>query len=155
MARKDPGFAGSAYSPPGGVLALLLMLASSGVGAEPEIHRCTQPDGTVAFQGTPCPEPAETAEPGDQQNAASEPEPRDDFFDFANPFDAVQEPPAPPADTAPAPVSGDRAECEKTTRDAIDAIDLEMRKGYTREEGQQYLAELLELTDKLRACKAL
>jgi hypothetical protein len=28
-----------------------------------------------------------------------------------------------------------------------------MRKGYSKEEGQAYLAELLELTRRLRACK--
>jgi hypothetical protein len=56
----------------------------------------------------------------------------------------------------PGPVSQDRAECEKTTRDAIDAIDLEMREtAYTKEQGEEYLAELLVLTQQLRACKQL
>jgi hypothetical protein len=42
------------------------------------------------------------------------------------------------------------------TRDAIDAIDLEMRQTtYTREQGREYLAALLELTEQLRACKQL
>ncbi len=45
---------------------------------------------------------------------------------------------------------------EKTTRDAIDAIDLEMRgNAYTKEQGEEYLAELLTLTRQLRACKQL
>ena len=44
----------------------------------------------------------------------------------------------------------------KTGRDAIDAIDLEMREqAYTKEQGESYLAELLALTQKLRACKQL
>jgi len=59
-------------------------------------------------------------------------------------------------ETLPEPVSPDRAECQKTTRDAIDAIDLELRENaYTKEEGQAYLADLLELTQQLRACKQL
>ncbi len=63
-----------------------------------------------------------------------------------------------PARTLPAvPVtpSQDRSECEKTTRDAIDAIDFEMHKAYTKDEGRRYLAQLLELTQQLRACKQL
>jgi hypothetical protein len=53
-------------------------------------------------------------------------------------------------------VSQDRAECEKMTRDAIDAIDLEMRENpYTKEQGEEYRAELLALTQQLRARKQL
>ena len=56
----------------------------------------------------------------------------------------------------PEAVSQDRAECETQTRDAIDAIDLEMRENAdTNEQGRQYLAQLLELTARLRACKEL
>jgi hypothetical protein len=48
----------------------------------------------------------------------------------------------------------DRAECEKTARDAIDAIDLEMRgSAYSKEQGEEYLAELLVLTQQIRTCK--
>jgi hypothetical protein len=58
--------------------------------------------------------------------------------------------------TSPELLSQDRAECEKTTRDAIDAIDLEMREtACTKEQGQEYLAELLALTQQLRGCKQL
>ncbi|MEO1246435.1 MAG: hypothetical protein AAFX56_12205 [Pseudomonadota bacterium] len=139
----------------GSVLALLLMLASAGIAAEPEIHRCTQPDGTIAFQGTPCPEPKETVATAGQQETELEPDRANDFFAFESPFDEPEEPPAPATNASQAPVSQDRAECEKITRDAIDAIDLEMRKGYTREEGEDYLTELLELTEQLRTCKTL
>ena len=53
-------------------------------------------------------------------------------------------------------MSQNRAECEKTTRDAIDAIDLRMRQSpYTQEEGRAYLEELRVLTQQLRACKQL
>lgn len=81
---------------------------------------------------------------------------RDDAFDFVNPFDEPAASPTASEGTQPEAPSQDRAECEKTTRDAIDAIDLEMRTAtYTREEGREYLAELLELTQQLRACKQL
>ena len=44
----------------------------------------------------------------------------------------------------------------KETRDAIDAIDVEMRQtSYSQEQGEQYLADLLDLTRQLRACKQL
>jgi hypothetical protein len=42
------------------------------------------------------------------------------------------------------------------TRDAIDAIDLEMRENpYTKKQAEDYRAELLALTQQLRACKQL
>ena len=127
------------------------MLSCASVSAEPEIHRCTQPDGTVAFQETPC---VETSDNGDEHDDRPLPSSSstDEFWDFSNPFEEGDESPEP----APSrPVSQNRAECEQTTRDAIDAIDLEMRKGYSKEQGEQYLAELLELTRQLRACKQL
>ena len=107
---------------------VVLMLAVAGAAADTEIHRCLLADGTIAFQETPCPAPAA---PVDNDSDAAEP-------------------------TLPEPPSQGRAECEKTMRDAIDAIDLEMRgNAYTREEGQEYLAQLLALTKRLRACKQL
>ena len=139
---------------------LVLMLAAASAAAETEIHRCLLDDGTVAFQEIPCAEPAATAEDGNEsgesrglgEHSAAD----DDVFDFVNPFDQPARPPAAAETTTPEPVSQDRAECEKTTRDAIDAIDHEMRETeYTREQGQEYLAELLELTQQLRACKQL
>ena len=134
---------------------LVLVLAGSSVAAATEIHRCVLENGTVAFQETPCPEPATSAK---NSSEAVESDIRtspagDDVFDFVNPFDEP-EPPM-PAET-PELVSQDRAECEKLTRDAIDAIDLEMQENdYTKEQGQEYLAELLTLTRQLRECKQL
>jgi hypothetical protein len=129
------------------VIALVLPAAT--LGADTEIHRCPQQDGTVAFQETPCP-PIQ----GDAaQHDISAPEstlPEDAFFDFDNPYNGEEPEPEP---AAAAPASADQAVCVKSTRDAIDEIDDKMRKGYSKEEGQSYLAELLELTRRLRACK--
>lgn len=133
-------------------LLVSLLLPCAAVLAEPGIHRCPQPDGTIAFQETPCAEPPDDREPQEDKPAATS---ADEFWDVPNPFDEADAPQS-PAEPAPSgPVSEDRAECEQTTRDAIDAIDLEMRKGYSQEQGKQYLAELLELTRQLRACKQL
>ncbi len=130
---------------------VVLMLAGTSIAAATEIHRCLLEDGTFAFQETPCPEPAADvdsgSEAGESHSENGRPAADDDAFDFVNPFDE-------PA--LPESVSQDRAECEKKTRDAIDAIDLEMRgNAYTKEQGDEYLAELLALTRQLRACKQL
>jgi hypothetical protein len=139
---------------------VVLMLAGTNVTADTVIHRCSLEDGTIAFQETPCAEPAVNADDGieagknhpDHGTAAAD----DEVFDFVNPFDDPVSPPAPPEATLPERVSQNRAECEKTTRNAIDVIDLEMRENaYTKEQGREYLVELLRLTQRLRACKQL
>ena len=142
-------------------ITTILLLLATNVGAQPEIHRCVQADGTIAFQEMPCPEPA-PARSADYVDAEGDVEPdndRDDrvedFVDFVNPFDEQEGPSVSTEPGRETPVSQERATCEKITRDAIDAIDLEMRRGYTEEQGQQYLAELLTLTRQLRACKQL
>ena len=44
------------------------------------------------------------------------------------------------------------AQCKKKNRDAIDAIDAEMRRGYSSEQGEAYRQRLRVLTQQLRAC---
>ena len=139
---------------------VVLMLAGTSAPADTEIHRCLLDDGTIAFQEKPCPDPAVKAdvssEVGDSPGAGETPAADDDVFDFVNPFDEPASPPPPSEPDLPEPASQDRTECEKTTRDAIDAIDLEMRESpYTKQQGEEYLAELLALTQQLRACKQL
>ena len=136
------------------------MLAATSAAADTEIHRCLLEDGTFAFQEMPCPEPAvdseDSVEVGVAQKDSAIPAANDDVFDFVNPFDEPAEPPMQSEATLPEPASPDRDECQKTARDAIDAIDQEMREqAYTSEEGQAYLAELLVLTRQLRACSQL
>ena len=138
----------------------VLMLAGTSAAADTGIHRCLLDDGTVAFQETPCSERAADTDDGSKANespsAGEPPAADDDAFDFVNPFDEPATPPTPSEPELPEPVSLDRAECEKTTRDAIDAIDLEMRENPdTKQQREEYLAELLALTQQLRACKQL
>lgn len=129
------------------IIALILPIAT--LGADTEIYRCPQKDGSVAFQETPCPQLADDSY--QQEISAAEPAlPEDAFFDFDNPYNGDEPEPDP---AAAAPASADQAACIKSTRDAIDKIDDKMREGYSKEEGQAYLAELLELTRRLRACK--
>ncbi|HSG97090.1 MAG TPA: hypothetical protein VLA11_03790 [Woeseiaceae bacterium] len=142
------------------VAMVVLMLAAASAAADTEIHRCLLDDGTIAFQEMPCSERAVDANDGsesDESRRAGEiPAADDDVFDFVNPFDEPASPPTASEPGLPEPVSQDRAECEKMTRDAIDAIDVEMRETpYTKEQGEEYRAELLALTQQLRACKQL
>ena len=138
------------------VAMLASMLAATSVTADTEIHRCLLEDGTFAFQEMPCSDP--DAGTGDSSTAGDSHTPvrNDPVLDFVNPFDEPAGPPVSSEPTPPESVSRDRADCEKKTREAIDAIDLEMRKTvYTDEQGQEYLAELLTLTRQLRACKQM
>ena len=139
---------------------LSILAAVTDVAADTEIHRCLQDDGTIAFQEMPCTERAvdadDSGESDESDSAGETPDADDQGFDFVNPFDEPESPPATSEPELPEPVSRDRAECEEMTRNAIDAIDLEMRENpYTKEQGEEYLAQLLALTQQLRACKQL
>jgi hypothetical protein len=139
---------------------VVLILVGTGVTADTEIHRCLLEDGTIAFQEKPCSEPAantdDGSKAGERRSDSGIPAADDDVFDLVDPIDETASPPTPFEPTLPEQASKDRSECEKTTRDAIDAIDFEMRKNaYSKEQGQEYLADLLELTQQLRACKQL
>ena len=129
----------------------VLLLAGASAADDTEIHRCQQDDGTIAFQEMPCSEASTDASdgpaPGERPGATGLSVDDDDVFDFVNPFDEPDSAQSSIDPEVPEPVSQDRVECEKMTRDAIDAIDLEMRDtAYTEEEGKAYLAELLTLT---------
>jgi len=142
---------------------LILTLVTTRAAADTEIYRCVLEDGTVAFQETPCLEVATVDDDGSADVESNRSTPVDDgFFDFVNPYDEAPSAPATSTPTTaatttlPEAVSQDRSTCEKTTRDAIDAIDLEMREtSYSKDQGEEYLSELLALTRQLRACKQL
>jgi hypothetical protein len=142
-----------------GFTTVIVLLLGTGVAADTEIHRCLLDDGTIAFQETPCPDAAIDAGAANKaadSRSAGKPHDGNDDSDFASPFDEPPVPVTPSEPKRPTPGTEDRADCEKTTRDAIDAIDLEMKENaYTRVQGQAYLAELLVLTARLRECKQL
>lgn len=133
-----------------------LMLAAVSGTADTEIYRCALADGTVAFQEMPCAEAESAASPEHAPDRDDDATPADDFFDFENPFDSPQEVVVQPDPALPESLAEDRETCIETTRDAIDAIDLKLQSDdYAEGEGRTYLAELLELTQQLRACKQL
>jgi len=133
------------------------MFLATSTYAETSINRCEQEDGTVAFQEMPCAKPDsnqdhnESNDENDIEDLATD----DGYFDFTSPFDATENPTIVAQPEPVALPSRDRAVCEKTTRDAIDEIDLKVRQAKTKENRLAYLAELLDLTQQLRACKQL
>ncbi len=132
-----------------------LLTGLTAAAQEPEIFRCPQADGTVAFQGTPCPAPAsddeDEAEPAADANDAS-PTGQEAFV---NPFDLPVETDVTGASAdVPELPSDERQACETETRAAIDAIDAELAAS-GGEDAKSRLDELLELTRQLRACKSL
>lgn len=136
------------------IILCLLFLPGVGNGAETVIYRCAQEDGTIAFQETPCTEAADEIEDESPQSTEYG-APADTYFDFVNPFDEDENASAEAEQQSTVPPSQDRAECEQTTRDAIDAIDAKLQNSDSREDDREHLAELLELTRQLRACKQL
>ena len=140
------------------IFTVVILLVGMKATADTEIHRCLLDDGTFAFQELPCAEPTEATDDSTEaiENSVPDEAADENGDDFVNPFDEPADPPVSAESLLPASISNDRAECEKTTRDAIDAIDLEMRQNpYTKEQGQAYLSELRVLTQQLRACKQL
>ena len=59
------------------VAMVVLMLAGTSVTADTDIHRCLLKDGTIAFQETPCPEPAVHVDNGSE---SAPPAAADDAF---------------------------------------------------------------------------
>lgn len=146
-------------------LLMLALLAgfATGATAEPEIYRCTQDDGTVAFQQMPCrsapvapPETRQADEPQYEEQTQTRPEPGgarlpSSISDSAPPEQTEVD----PDPRKPVAVSGNRADCEKSARDAIDAIDAELQASGNPENDRARLDELLKLTRRLRLCKEL
>jgi len=126
---------------------LALTLSCATVAADTEIHRCTQADGTVAFQEKPC---ADIVEVADEATETAEPVVEDEFFNFVNPFDEPAEPAEAHDSTLPEPISADRAECEKTTRDAIDAIDRDLAEKLLRDDSEYVRAWTVQLAAESR-----
>ena len=123
------------------IAGLLFLAALPTTRAQTEIHRCSNEQGELIFQQTPCAsEPAAVPE--------AEPPPGEveaEVDSGATP--APTEVPAPPDEAAV-------AECKKTYRDRIDEIDAQMTEGYTTEQGEAYKEALLALTRELRRCGA-
>ena len=121
--------------------------------AAAEIFKCEDAQGGVVYQETPCPAPESDAAEDSADTAESE------------------APATPAEDGGPRRLArGEsledsvaeieesnrrRAEveaCKQQYRDAIDAIDLEIRNSYSAEQKEYYLGRLKALTDQMAAC---
>lgn len=113
------------------------------------MYRCEDPEQGIIYQQTPCPEEKEDEAPAEEE--AEEPgaeAPRTRTVvgrdqDVADVVAAAQEEQARNAEVEA---------CKQQYRDAIDAIDLEIRNSYTPEQREYYLGRLKALTDKMAAC---
>jgi len=127
-------------------LLILLSAAcwlSAIASAQTPIHQCRDADGNTVYSQLPC----KDEEPVQEK-------------EVPDPADPVREEPpliptelAPPDTAQPSPVSEEEsAACKQRYRDAIDAIDAEIRREYTPDKDADYKQRLLVLTRALRAC---
>ena len=127
--------------------SILLLILSPLAFAQTEIHKCVDVDGIVAFQDSPCPEPA--AQPEPEAKSADEAS-----IGALRPADEVE-----PEDVVSyVPVASNRSveeveACKEPHRDAIDSIEAEMLRGYSAEQGETYKQRLRTLTEAMRACE--
>ena len=133
-------------------LPVLLMLVALcfATHAAADIFRCEGADGGIVFQQTPCPQPVTEAD------ESSDDESSETSAEVDSESQAVADNDWPPV-FPDAPDQADRSDeavaaCKKRYRDQIDAIDAEMREGFSEEEGEVFKVQLLQLTAKLRAC---
>lgn len=119
--------------------------------ARAEVYKCDDPGQGVIYQQTPCPEPepeetSDAAQADEDEPAAQQPAQRQ----VVGRHQAVED--------VIAAEQEDRARrreieaCKQQYRDAIDAIDLEIRNSYTPEQREYYLGRLKALTEKMAAC---
>jgi hypothetical protein len=123
------------------IIAGFCLLDTATVQAE--IHKCTGADGGIVYSQLPCapqkPVEAEKTEP-------------DEKAETVQPVSAKRESPVTEHPQEEPESEASTAACKKRHRDAIDAIDAEIGREYSREKGTQYKQRLLVLTRKLRQC---
>lgn len=129
-----------------GFVAIALWVSAPARG---DVYRCEDPGQGIVYQQTPCPEPEEEATEEAEPEVSEAPEEsptrpvvrRDQ--DVADVVAAARDEQARNAQVQA---------CKQQYRDAIDAIDLEIRNSYTPEQREYYLSRLKALTDKMAAC---
>jgi len=116
-----------------------LLLVCSQVQAE--IYKCTDAEDNLIYQQIPCPTPASETEKVEALLTQDRDNREDTTEHAGKPVEVT-------ATKTPEVV----AQCKKQHRDAIDAIDAEMRQSYSPEQGETYRQRLRVLTEQLRAC---
>lgn len=116
---------------------------SDTVAAQTEIHKCTADDGGVIYSQLPCASKAPVEE--------NKTEPEEELEATQPVFVQRELPVTEDPREASEPKAGTAA-CKKRYRDAIDEIDAEIGREYSREKAEQYKQRLLTLTRKLRQC---
>lgn len=121
------------------MLSLFLFVAPA-ANADVEIHKCVDADGGVVYQQTPCPivkkEPKE--EPNEVPEIAGLPDQPEEAVEEEIEQEVIAE--------------EDVKACKDPLRDAIDAIEAEMLRGFLPEQAEEFKAKLRTLTQKMRAC---
>lgn len=130
-----------------GLVAIAALLGSTDASAE--IFKCEDPQGVVVYQETPCPEPEpekaaeESATAADSAPAPAQPRRLERGENLEDEVASIEE-------------ENRRREaveaCKQQYRDAIDAIDLEIRNSYSSEQKEYYLGRLKALTEQMAAC---
>ena len=136
-----------------GFVAIGLWFAGDGK-AQSEVFRCEDPEQGIVFQQTPCPEPELETDDQDQDAADSDgelvaaaPDSRRRLREGDNVEDVLA------AEQAALRESAEIKACKRQYREAIDAIDVEIRNSYTPEQKDYYQQRLKMLTDKMSECE--
>jgi len=130
--------------------SLVVLCAVLVHAAYADIYKCTDETGDVAYQQTPC--PVEGA--GQPSATGDEVTPVVEAVQEEEATEPLPESQSPEEQVASSRQPGERVEdCRKRYRDQIDAIDAEMRTGFSTEQGTDYKESLLALTRQLRACE--
>lgn len=114
--------------------ALLLVAYSAKAGTE--IHKCVDADGNIAYQQTPCPVEKKKTE----------------VVELPEQIDEIEEEQPPQAPAINNQTHGEVEACKDPLRDAIDAIEAEMLRGFSPEQGEEFKEKLRTLTEEMRAC---
>ena len=134
---------------------VLLALSFSVPAAASEIYKCVDKDDNITYQQMPCPEEVEEAEVPETVIAEMEvDEPAEAAATpVANNMSAPGPTPRRGRSRSVDPVDAVEA-CKMPIRNMIDAVEAEMRQGYSPEQGELFKTELHGLTERLRACES-
>lgn len=108
-----------------------------------EIHKCVDAEGGIVYSQLPC---------TDHKPADAEPPKTSEVAKPVLPERAADDVPESGDPQEDAGTEARKQACKKRHRDAIDAIDAEIRSNYSREKDADYKQRLLTLTRKLREC---